>query len=446
MFNTLAQYFLGTSNNSNNLDPGSKANHQEVPTNNDHQNVEQALAQQNAFQVYPNKRGRARRNRKNKAIANANPKPTRNQAAEDLLLDNPTNTPTEELLPEDCPDFLLHGITTRICEDEDEWLFVECEQKADKKNGIISLHDDLLDVGLTCLPDGGSPVYEPAKPRFEIKHNPLNLNQQQLKRQLRQQNASLISCEDIADDEELMRANAAAAALQESNEGAEDIQVIDPQQSAVVEGNSVDVEVPPVAVELPAETETRQQQQQERRDEEPSGRRKGKGAKMAPSAPVEIKLRPGAQKMDESWFVTPPSCFTSQGPVNMETSPLENLLIEHPSMSVYHGVRSMDRSADIEESLVVLEKEREMEVKMDQQQEEETAPTTGPTVSVAAAAGVERTPVHNHDKKMRQKLCRNAMTRSNKTCEMNATKNGPKKRSEKQHAKSQSRANNNRKC
>lgn len=35
-------------------------------------------------------------------------------------------------------------------------------------------------------------------------------------------------------------------------------------------------------------------------------------------------------KMDESWFVTPPPCFTSIGPINMETSPYENLLIEHP--------------------------------------------------------------------------------------------------------------------
>lgn len=325
MFNTLAQYFLGMSNNSNNLDPGSKANHQEVPTNNDHQNVEQALAQQNAFQVYPNKRGRARRNRKNKAIATANQKPQRNPAR-DHSLETPNNTPAEDL-PEDCtsPDFLLHGITTRICEDEDEWLFVECAQKTNKKNGIISLHDDddLLDAGITCLPDGASPVYEPPKPRFEIKHNPLNLNQQQLKRQLRQQNASLISCEDIADDEELMRANAAA----ESNDGAEEIQVINPEQSAIVEGNSVDVEVPPVAVELSAETQ--QQQQQAHRDEEPSQRHKARSATTSPSAPVAIK-QTNRQNMEESWFVTPPSCFTSQGPVNMETSPLENLLIEHP--------------------------------------------------------------------------------------------------------------------
>ncbi|XP_014276389.1 tumor protein p53-inducible nuclear protein 2 isoform X2 [Halyomorpha halys] len=39
--------------------------------------------------------------------------------------------------------------------------------------------------------------------------------------------------------------------------------------------------------------------------------------------------------VEETWFVTPPPCFTSTGPITVETSPLENLLIEHPSMSVY---------------------------------------------------------------------------------------------------------------
>uniref|UniRef100_A0A8C5QPY0 Tumor protein p53 inducible nuclear protein 2 n=1 Tax=Leptobrachium leishanense TaxID=445787 RepID=A0A8C5QPY0_9ANUR len=41
--------------------------------------------------------------------------------------------------------------------------------------------------------------------------------------------------------------------------------------------------------------------------------------------------------MDESWFVTPPPCFTaeSSGHVEVGSSPLEDLLIEHPSMSVY---------------------------------------------------------------------------------------------------------------
>lgn len=39
--------------------------------------------------------------------------------------------------------------------------------------------------------------------------------------------------------------------------------------------------------------------------------------------------------MEESWYITPPPCFASAGPIILETSPLENLLIEHPSMSVY---------------------------------------------------------------------------------------------------------------
>uniref|UniRef100_A0A4W5LDV4 Tumor protein p53 inducible nuclear protein 1 n=1 Tax=Hucho hucho TaxID=62062 RepID=A0A4W5LDV4_9TELE len=45
-----------------------------------------------------------------------------------------------------------------------------------------------------------------------------------------------------------------------------------------------------------------------------------------------------ACSLEESWFVTPPPCFGGgrRGkPMVLETSPLENLLIEHPSMSVY---------------------------------------------------------------------------------------------------------------
>lgn len=70
-------------------------------------------------------------------------------------------------------------------------------------------------------------------------------------------------------------------------------------------------------------------------------------------------------------------------------------------MSVYHGVRSMERSAEIGDSVVLLEKEpvteeeEELEieaVKMDQQ-EEQTVPTQ-PCMSLATAAGVEKAPVH----------------------------------------------------
>ncbi|XP_075033664.1 tumor protein p53-inducible nuclear protein 2 [Mixophyes fleayi] len=47
--------------------------------------------------------------------------------------------------------------------------------------------------------------------------------------------------------------------------------------------------------------------------------------------------------MDESWFVTPPPCFTAEGPGHsaVGSSPLEDLLIEHPSMSVYITSGSM---------------------------------------------------------------------------------------------------------
>lgn len=43
--------------------------------------------------------------------------------------------------------------------------------------------------------------------------------------------------------------------------------------------------------------------------------------------------------MDDSWFLTPPECFSSVSSIQLESSPLENLLIEHPSMSVYYNFR-----------------------------------------------------------------------------------------------------------
>lgn len=46
------------------------------------------------------------------------------------------------------------------------------------------------------------------------------------------------------------------------------------------------------------------------------------------------------------WYVTPPSCFTAGSPPHaIEASPLEDLLIEHPSMSVYHNKISTRRGS-----------------------------------------------------------------------------------------------------
>lgn len=72
-------------------------------------------------------------------------------------------------------------------------------------------------------------------------------------------------------------------------------------------------------------------------------------------------LRLDVGSLEESWFVTPPPCFTGRGsqPVLLETSPLENLLIEHPSMSVYahHSpprltLDQLPRSLDLELGLL----------------------------------------------------------------------------------------------
>lgn len=77
----------------------------------------------------------------------------------------------------------------------------------------------------------------------------------------------------------------------------------------------------------------------------------------ATTAPCNLPgARPSA--LQESWYLTPPPSFTSRGPVHMETSPLENLLIEHPSMSVYQKsgktlrrkTSNSSRSASEEES------------------------------------------------------------------------------------------------
>uniref|UniRef100_A0A5F8GCA7 Tumor protein p53 inducible nuclear protein 1 n=1 Tax=Monodelphis domestica TaxID=13616 RepID=A0A5F8GCA7_MONDO len=54
----------------------------------------------------------------------------------------------------------------------------------------------------------------------------------------------------------------------------------------------------------------------------------------------------GACPMEERWFITPPPGFTAGGltTIKVETSPLENLLIAHPSMSLYHSSRNLNEA------------------------------------------------------------------------------------------------------
>ncbi|NWJ07407.1 T53I2 protein, partial [Crypturellus undulatus] len=71
-----------------------------------------------------------------------------------------------------------------------------------------------------------------------------------------------------------------------------------------------------------------------------------------------VPSQPDPCLMDESWFVTPPPCFTAEGPglESVESNPMEDLLIEHPSMSVYVTSNSLvvdrDSSEEISEGEV----------------------------------------------------------------------------------------------
>ncbi|XP_065676156.1 tumor protein p53-inducible nuclear protein 2 [Hydra vulgaris] len=49
--------------------------------------------------------------------------------------------------------------------------------------------------------------------------------------------------------------------------------------------------------------------------------------------------------VEESWLVTPPQCFNAKMEIDKTSnmSPMENLLIEHPSMSIYHVSNKEDK-------------------------------------------------------------------------------------------------------
>jgi len=54
--------------------------------------------------------------------------------------------------------------------------------------------------------------------------------------------------------------------------------------------------------------------------------------------------------MEESWLVTPPQCFNDKMKrTRTEVSPMENLLIEHPSMSIYHGSQTAESKTETDE-------------------------------------------------------------------------------------------------
>lgn len=169
-------------------------------------------------------------------------------------------------------------------------------------------------------------------------------------------------------------------------------------------------------------------------------------------------LPPYTSNMEDSWFITPPPCFTSAGPINMETSPLENLLIEHPSMSVYYNY-SGRRHVFVP---VRTPSPTSSETQQDELQVEETEVETGERVAVIQ----NRTPRLNRlqvlqqqerqnfkskraQKAQMKKACevikRGYLQRNNKAREVNS-RNRRQRRGERSQGANRSYANNNRKC
>ncbi|XP_031346218.1 tumor protein p53-inducible nuclear protein 1 [Photinus pyralis] len=171
--------------------------------------------------------------------------------------------------------------------------------------------------------------------------------------------------------------------------------------------------------------------------------------------------------MEDSWFVTPPPCFTSAGPVHMETSPLENLLIEHPSMSVYQHPHSALIGPRY--NSVAVQAANESEFSDEDELEEIVEQVPVPVQRLAVETYRERqlhVPRRNsvnilqqQEKQWKQtkqaqkvqlrKACqslkRKYLDRANKAREVN-TRNRHQRRSERSQGANRSYVNNNRKC
>ncbi|XP_066149009.1 tumor protein p53-inducible nuclear protein 2 [Euwallacea fornicatus] len=165
--------------------------------------------------------------------------------------------------------------------------------------------------------------------------------------------------------------------------------------------------------------------------------------------------------MEESWFVTPPPCFSSQtGPVHIRTSPLENLLIEHPSMSVYQRTGSRhprlispapsNHSEDVEAEELVMDDsvlEVDMEPPMVVYRLSRTTPQrTGTTVHFKEMQVVRHRQAQKVQiKKLAQQTARGHLKRANKAREVNGRNYNPR-RKERSQGTNRSHASNNRKC
>ncbi|XP_013780102.1 tumor protein p53-inducible nuclear protein 1-like [Limulus polyphemus] len=179
-------------------------------------------------------------------------------------------------------------------------------------------------------------------------------------------------------------------------------------------------------------------------------------------------------QMDGSWYITPPPCFTARGLVRVETSPLENLLIEHPSMSVYgsdylrvlssvnkevYTSRKTDAEKDETSSLIIQEDESQQSVASDtriinrrtnkcvdrfHRRIRRRQQTSAVTMTMDILEFIENVkPAQRARKRHEQKqLQKSYLDRQNQICHMQASVKHPPR---KDHLMHHSRVNNKRK-
>ncbi|XP_018497760.1 tumor protein p53-inducible nuclear protein 2 [Galendromus occidentalis] len=168
--------------------------------------------------------------------------------------------------------------------------------------------------------------------------------------------------------------------------------------------------------------------------------------------------------LEESWYVAPAACIARRKPQQLATSPLENLLIEHPSMSVYHHSIT-EESASSPTPISIIEEEddedmMDLEMKKSRQSVSSEKPhrcyltrskdltaTATPTVPhlKSQKVSLEAAMLGGRVTQKRDRQSnRSQLDRLNK----NRTSPGQQKlrRSDRQHSSKNSNANNNRKC
>lgn len=128
------------------------------------------------------------------------------------------------------------------------------------------------------------------------------------------------------------------------------------------------------------------------------------------------------RRLEESWFVTPPPCFTASGHTkeHLTTSPMEDLLIEHPSMSVYVG-----KAKNQENRTPRRKAQRPKQVRNNQiakrcnnlrvrQSKPQRAAAVAARLGIQSSSGFSIEQAENAKKVQRKQLSRNKLDKQNK--------------------------------